>query len=67
MERNVRLDWPALVKEAVLRRKEQHLSQAELAILVGVSKPTLNHFEQGRMNITLDKAAKILKILGLTS
>jgi len=36
-----------------------------LAVLSGVSKPTLNGFEQGKTNIRLDSALKILKMLGL--
>lgn len=36
-----------------------------MAILAGVSKPTLNSFEQGKTNITLENALKILKMLGL--
>jgi len=31
----------------------------------GVSKPTLNRFEQGKTNITLDSIMKILGMLGL--
>jgi transcriptional regulator with XRE-family HTH domain len=65
MERNLRLDWQSLVKEAIKRRKEQRLTQEQLAILAGVSKPTLNNFEKGNTNITLDSALKILGILGL--
>lgn len=65
MERYLRLDWQNLVKEAVKRRKEQHLTQEQLAILSGVSKPTLNGFEQGHTNITLASALKILRMLGL--
>ena len=65
MERNIRLNWPALVEEAIRRRKEQRLTQEQLAILVGISKPTLNSFEQGHSNITLASAIKILRILGL--
>ena len=65
MERNIRLNWQALVDEAVRRRKEQKLTQEEFAIIVGVSKPMLNAFEQGRKNITLEKALKILYALGL--
>lgn len=65
MERNLRLNWHDLVKEAVKRRKEQRLTQAQLAVLVGVSKPTLNSFEQGKTNITLENAIKILRNLGL--
>ena len=65
MERNIFLDWTALVQEAVKRRKEQRLTQEKLAILAGVSKPMLNHFEQGKTNITLENALKILRMLGL--
>lgn len=65
MEQNVCLDWPALVKEAVRRRYEQRLTQEKLSVLAGVSKPTLNSFEQGKTSITLDKAIRILKCLGL--
>lgn len=65
MERNLRLDWPALVEEAIKRRKQQKLTQEQLAILAGVSKPTLNSFEQGRTNLNLSNALKILQCLGL--
>jgi len=66
MERNIRLDWQALVGEAVKRRKEQKLSQESLAVLAGVSKPTLNNFEQGKTSITMSSALKILRSLGLS-
>jgi len=65
MERNIRLNWPDIVTEAIKRRKEQRLTQTQLAILCEVSKPTLNNFEQGRTNITLDSALKILRNLDL--
>lgn len=65
MECNVRLDWQSFVVEAVKRRKEQRLTQEQLAVLAGVSKPTLNSFEQGKTNLRLDSAIKILKMLGL--
>ena len=65
MERNIRLNWQALVEEAIRRRKEQRLTQEQLAVLSGVSKPTLNHFESGKTNITLENALKILRLLGL--
>ena len=65
MERHIRLDWQGLVEEAVKRRKAQRLTQEKLAMLAGVSKPTLNHFEQGKTNITLASAMKILYMLGL--
>lgn len=65
MEQHIRLNWPQLVEEAVKRRKQQHLTQEEMAVLAGVSKPTLNGFEQGKTSITLGSVLKILKALGL--
>ena len=65
MERNLQLDWPRLVEEAIKRRKAQGLTQKQLAILAGVSGPTLNRFEQNHANITLKSALAILKTLGL--
>ncbi|MBX3302439.1 MAG: helix-turn-helix transcriptional regulator [Nitrospira sp.] len=65
MERNLRLDWQGLVQEAVRRRKEQKLSQKKLAVLAGVSGPTVNAFEGQRTTITLDSALKILRCLGM--
>jgi len=66
MERDIRLDWQSFVEEAIKRRKQQKLTQEKLATLVGVSKPTLNSFEQGKTTITLENALKILWWLGLT-
>ena len=66
MERNIFLNWSDLVKEAIKRRKLQHLTQEQLAVLAQVSKPTLNIFEQVKKNITVENAMKILNILGLT-
>lgn len=65
MERNIRLNWQSFVEEAIKRRKEQGLTQEQLAVLAGVSKPTLNSFEQGKTNIKLDSAFKVLGVLGL--
>ena len=65
MERNIRLNWQDLVDEAIKRRKSQRLTQEQLAMLADVSKPTLNNFEQGKTNITLENAMKILRSLGL--
>lgn len=65
MQRNIRLNWQDLVSEAITRRKEQKLTQEQLSVLAGVSKPTLNSFEQGKTSIKLDSAIKILKALGL--
>ncbi len=65
MERNIRLDWQELVEEAISRRKQQKLTQKKLAVLSGVSGPTVNSFEQGKTSITLASALKIMKSLGL--
>ena len=65
MERNIRLNWKNLIEEAIKRRKGQNLTQEQLAVLAGVSKPTLNSFEQGKTSIKLDSAIKILQALGL--
>jgi transcriptional regulator with XRE-family HTH domain len=65
MERNIRLNWQSLIEEAIKRRKEQRLTQEQLAVLAGVSKPTLNAFEQGKTSITLENTIKIFKVLGM--
>jgi transcriptional regulator with XRE-family HTH domain len=65
MERNIRLNWSDFVDEAIKRRKLQGFTQEQLSILAGVSKPTLNSFEQGKTTITLANALKILSVLGL--
>ena len=65
MERNIRLNWPQFVEEAKQRRKGQHLTQEQLAVLAGVSKPTLSAFEQGKTCLKLDSILKILNALGL--
>ncbi len=65
MERNIRLDWQDIVIEAKKRRKEQRLTQEQLSVLAGVSKPTLNSFEKGRTSIKLESALNILRVLGL--
>lgn len=65
MEGNIFLNWTEFVTEAIRRRKEQGLTQEQFAILSGVSKPTLNGFEQGKTTITVANALKILRVLGL--
>ena len=65
MERNLYFNWNIFVEEAIDRRKSQRLTQKQLAVLAGVSGPTVNAFEQGKTSITLASALKILKCLGL--
>jgi transcriptional regulator with XRE-family HTH domain len=59
------IDWRAVVNEAIRRRKEEGLSQRDLAALAGVSAPTVNAFEKGQINLRLDRVAAILDSLGL--
>ncbi len=65
MERNIQLVWSGFVQEAIKRRKSQKLTQKQLAVLAGVSGPTVNRFEQNSANITLKSAFAILRLLGL--
>jgi len=66
MERKLFIDWQKTVRTAIEIRKSLKLSQEECAVLAGVSKPTLNDFEQGRTTITVASLLKILKTLGMT-
>lgn len=65
MERNISLDWKAIVKESIRRRKQSRLTQKQLAAIAGVSGPTVTRFERQENNITLDSAFAILKTLGM--
>ena len=44
MERNVRLNWELIVRQARGRRKERDLTQQHLAALANVGRSTLNRF-----------------------
>ncbi len=65
MERNIRLNWAALVEEARRRRKAQRLSQKRLAAIADVSTPTISRFEKGDKNIQLASVLAILDALGM--
>ncbi len=65
MERDFRLNWDLLVKEAIKRRKERKISQHRLAAIADVSQPTVSRFEQQKQDIQLSSAMKILDVLGL--
>ncbi|NMC59603.1 MAG: helix-turn-helix transcriptional regulator [Candidatus Methanofastidiosa archaeon] len=45
-------------------RKEQKITQEELATMVDVTRQTINSLEQGRYNPSLELAYKITKALG---
>jgi transcriptional regulator with XRE-family HTH domain len=59
------IDWRATVDEAVRRRKQENLTQAQLAALAGVSRPTVAAFEQGDINLRFERVIAILDALGL--
>ena len=65
MERNLRLNWPALVEEARTRRKTQRLTQRRFAAIADVSTPTVSRFERGDQNIKLASALAILEVLDM--
>ncbi len=65
MERFVRFNWQDIVIEAIKRRKEQNLTQEQLSVLAGVSKPTLISFEKGKTSIKIESMLKIIHVLGL--
>lgn len=47
-------------------RKEQNLTQADLAKMLGVSRQTVNSLETGRYNPTLGLAHSIAVVFGKT-
>ena len=59
------IDWPALVREAVRRRKAEKLTQRDHAALAGVSVPTIVAFDRAETTLTLAKAFDILRVVGL--
>jgi len=59
------IDWRAVVDEAIRRRKDEGLSQRDLAGLAGVSVPTVNSFEKGDTNLRFDRVVAILDAVGL--
>jgi transcriptional regulator with XRE-family HTH domain len=59
------LDWPALVAEALRRRKAEKLTQRQHAALAGVSVPTIVSFDRGELTLSLAKALDILRVVGL--
>jgi transcriptional regulator with XRE-family HTH domain len=65
MERQFRINRPAVIEEAKERRKEQKLTQQQLAELAGVSTPTISHFENGKKDIQVSTVNRILKVLGM--
>lgn len=61
-----KIDWQVIVQEAVLRRKKEQLTQRTLAVLAGVSLPTVVKFEKGVTDIKLTGVLAILRVLALS-
>lgn len=59
------LSWPALVAEALRRRKAERMTQKEHAALADVSIPTIVAFDKGERTLSLNKAFDILRVVGL--
>lgn len=66
MERDFRINWPALVEEAVRRRRQLNLTQKQLATFAKVSTPTISRFERNAKDIQLSTVLAILDVLGMT-
>lgn len=60
-----RLNWEKLVVEAVRIRKQEKLTQRQLAALAGVTQPTIVKFEKGATTMRIESALSILAALGL--
>jgi transcriptional regulator with XRE-family HTH domain len=65
MERNVRLNWEVVVRQARDRRKERGLTQQHLAALANVGRSTLNRFENQSGDVTLSSVLRILGVLDM--
>ena len=65
MERNFQIDWQDVVREAIKRRKENKLSQKNLAAIAGVNHASVIKLEKMQENIELKTAFSILRVLGL--
>lgn len=59
------LNWDELVNQAIAIRKEEGLSQRQVADLAGVTAPTIVKFEQRKTSIRVESALAILTALGL--
>lgn len=52
------------VKQIIAARKEQNITQAELAKRVGTQKSNISRFESGNYNPSLDFLSKVAESLG---
>ena len=60
------LDWPEIVAQARRRRKQMKLTQRRLAVVAGVSLPTVVKLEAGE-DVRLSSALAILRVLDMVA
>jgi y4mF family transcriptional regulator len=61
----VEMDTARIAKKLKDRRKELRVTQADLALVAGVSRRLIVEFENGKSTISLDRVLLITKALGL--
>jgi transcriptional regulator with XRE-family HTH domain len=70
MERDIygdyQLDWPEIVAAAKRRRRQMKLTQRRLAVVAGVSLPTVVKFEAAE-DVRISSALAILKVLDMVA
>ena len=60
-----KINWEFTFKEAKARRKGLKMSQKKLAMMIGISTPTLSDFENGSTTIKVSSFLKIISMLGM--
>jgi len=55
-----------IITQIILARKEQHITQSELAKKIGTKKSNISRLESGNYNPSLDFLSKIAAALGKT-
>ena len=61
MEWKLQINWPALVEEAKQRRKQQNLTQEELALKCGTTKNYISRIENNASDIRLSTLMRIIR------
>lgn len=56
-----------MIKDKLLAlRKRSGMSQQEVAVVIGVTRQTVSNWEQGQGAPSLDKAAELARLYGVT-
>ena len=54
-----------IIAEYIKCRKEKHLTQADVASVLGTKRPNITRFENGSYNPTLDFLVKVAEGMGM--